>query len=722
MQTKALALAAQGFEVFPLIPHGKPPAIKDWQHKATADPATIKLWWPEGSVKNIGIHCKDLCVIDVDVKKTNGYVEFKKLPVSPTKISQTTSGGCHVLYRLPAGTKIKNQVNFRPGIDIRTEGGFIVAPGSIINNKEYFWANDRPVAMIPLPLLELLSPGATAANNFGHVPVSAALTGKVPAGSRDDMVYKMCCSWRAQNLTWEQAGVKLGELWPSIEQPPDDPFTWAEACAKLTQAWRHPAGTAATQLAAQITPELETPADTAALDLKEMVKRFVLIENGSFVGDLRTRLILKLSEFKTAMKPFKIPREGDRGPLMIEGVPRWLEFPTRQTTWDTVYYPDEKAHIKTIEKLKYFNTYRGPSLPVVTCNPAIIAPFMDHLLFLTGGRQALDVLLDWLAFSVQYPWKRITWAYMIVTPKYGVGKNPLFLMMQRVMGKQNVGKIDERDLDSSKNGFTGFMSGKTMLLVDECEGTAYEELKDFVTDNSRSINHKYGAMRQEDLYCSVLLFTNKADSLKLPIDDRRFYIAACYQERKQDLGYYTSLFESLEDDVVPAHFLAFLKARDVSKFGWNRAPVMTDAKKNMVAHSMTYAQTVIEDMFEDAQGPCMFDIITPKLAHYYLRSDSLDRNKPSVTMSDITRWLGPHYLQHPLPNDQYRLSEPPVPNIQELNTRRPRLVCIRNRERWMTAPNAAIKLEYLRALKATVSSLSREQVIAQIQPKKEDIG
>ena len=251
MQTKALALAAQGFEVFPLIPHGKPPAIKDWQHKATADPATIKLWWPEGSVKNIGIHCKDLCVIDVDVKKTNGYVEFKKLPVSPTKISQTTSGGCHVLYRLPAGTKIKNQVNFRPGIDIRTEGGFIVAPGSIINNKEYFWANDRPVAMIPLPLLELLSPGAAAASDFGHVPVSAALTGKVPAGSRDDMVYKMCCSWRAQNLTWEQAGVKLGELWPSIEQPPDDPFTWAEACAKLTQAWRHPAGTAATQLAAQ---------------------------------------------------------------------------------------------------------------------------------------------------------------------------------------------------------------------------------------------------------------------------------------------------------------------------------------------------------------------------------------------------------------------------------------------------------------------------------------
>lgn len=720
MIDKALALAKMGFRVFPLIPGGKPPTIKDWQHKATVDPATIKLWWLSNPASNIGIHCKNLCVVDVDVKNSvNGFEAFNALPTTPTLASKTTTGGLHAFYHLPAGTTIKNQVGFRTGIDIRTEGGFVVAPGSTINNIEYQWINPgTPIAMIPLELLYLLKPSGNASNDFGAAPLNPAPT-VVPAGGRDQTVYSLCCSWRGQNLTWGQACQKLQELWPSIEQPPDDPFTWDEATAKLIQAWKHPAGTSTTQLAAQITPQLEAPIETTDMDLKAMVQRYVLIENGSLVGDLTTRLILKLAEFKTAMKPRKVPREGNQGPQMVELTPKWLEFPTRQTVWDTLYYPDERVKIKTVEKMKYFNMYRGPSLPVVTCNYEIITPFMDHLRFLSGTPVSYETLLDWLAFSVQYPWKRITWAFMIVTLKFGVGKNPLFLMMQRIMGKQNVGKIDERDLDSSKNGFTGFMSGKTMLLVDECEGTAYEELKDFVTDNSRSINHKYGQMRQEDLYCSVLLFTNRADSLKLPWDDRRFHVTACYQERKKDLGYYTSLFESLEDDIVPAHFLAFLKARDVSKFGWNKAPAMTDAKQNMVVSSMTYAQAAVEEMFEDEKGPCMFDIITPKLALHYLQTSDADlRRGRGVAMVDITRYLGPYYLEHRLPLQRYPLTEPFIGGDPDLNAMQPRLVCIRNHKTWQKAGSAAVKLEYLRARQATINSgYTKEKIIETIQLK-----
>lgn len=709
MQAKALALAEMGFNVFPLIPYGKKPVSKGWNHKACRDITTIKIWWPPESVNNIGIHCTGLCVIDVDVKKENGFVEFLRLPSAPTRVSKTTTGGAHVIYRLPAGTRIKNQVGIRPGIDIRTDGGFIVAPGSVLNGIEYQWANDLPIADIPLDLLALLQPGqAVAASDFGSVPLNPR-PDAVPAGSRDADVYRICCSWRAQNLTWEQAGKKLQDLWPKIEQPPDDPFTWAEACAKLEQAWKHPAGTASDQLAEQIAPTLAVAPVTETMDLTSMLKRFILIEKGARVGDLVTKQVHTSDEFKSIMKPYKERIEDRR----VEISALWLASKARQTVADTIFYPDTRKKIITCEGYRYFNTYKEGSLPTVVCDQAIIQNFLKHLQFLTTTKVAYELLLDWLAFSVQYPWRRMTWAYMILTPNYGVGKDPLFKMMQRILGKGNCSRIDEKMLDSTKNSFNGYMSEKTMLLLDEIHNASYLDLKSFITDDSKSINHKYGQMRMEDLFCSVLMFSNHIDAVRIPEGDRRIYTAVCYEERRQELGYYTELFDSINhSDTVPAHFMAFLRARDVSKFGWNRTPPMTAAKRTMITTSMPYAQRVIESMFEDELGPCMFDIITPSLALAYAREMAESKDNHRITMSDITTYLGPHYTRYPLPADQYRLPCAPASGASELNTRIPRCVCIRNHERWQQAPASAIKLEYLRAHKATIqTTMTKEKII-----------
>ena len=69
----AIALAQNGFHVFPLLVNAKEPAIKDYPHLATTDPAQVKAWW-HGQPKNIGISTSHfaadeaLAVVDVDVK------------------------------------------------------------------------------------------------------------------------------------------------------------------------------------------------------------------------------------------------------------------------------------------------------------------------------------------------------------------------------------------------------------------------------------------------------------------------------------------------------------------------------------------------------------------------------------------------------------------------------------------------------------------------------
>jgi hypothetical protein len=129
----ARALAAQGFKIFPIRPNAKaPPLWKDWPSKATSK---LPEAWPEDA--NIGISTEGMVVIDVDVKK-GGRESLHTLQMlhSPpdTLTSVTPTGGLHLFFR----GETKNGVDvLGPGLDIRSNGGYVVAPGSTIDGREY---------------------------------------------------------------------------------------------------------------------------------------------------------------------------------------------------------------------------------------------------------------------------------------------------------------------------------------------------------------------------------------------------------------------------------------------------------------------------------------------------------------------------------------------------------------------------------------------------------
>jgi len=129
-----------------------------------------------GEYFSLGIRCgkaSNLFVIDIDNKEDgdkNGINNWKKLlddenpfPGSPfdidTYIVDTGGGGMHYYFSYDDRVKqIRNNVGILPGIDIKTEGGQVVAPGCIHTSGKQYNARDQNAKVNPIPewLLRIL--------------------------------------------------------------------------------------------------------------------------------------------------------------------------------------------------------------------------------------------------------------------------------------------------------------------------------------------------------------------------------------------------------------------------------------------------------------------------------------------------------------------------------------------------------------------------------------
>lgn len=140
---------------------GKHPRTKNGLNDATTRLDVIEDWWKKWPNSNIGIQTgvsSDLAVLDIDIKN-NGYRSLAKLieenkDLPETIKSSTGSGGMHILFKYSGG--IRNLTEFYPGIDVRGEGGYIVAPPSLhFSKKKYEWhSSNRPleINLVKMPI------------------------------------------------------------------------------------------------------------------------------------------------------------------------------------------------------------------------------------------------------------------------------------------------------------------------------------------------------------------------------------------------------------------------------------------------------------------------------------------------------------------------------------------------------------------------------------------
>ena len=170
--TAALEYATIGWEVFP-APPGQKKSHKSEEHSGakwgkTTDPEEIRMdfrKWPRANVAIVTGLTSGIFVLEADTVKGHGVdglasieaLEDEHGPLPETLMAISPSGSVHRYDKYPGpGIKIKNSVDeIAPGVDIRGDGGMVIAPPSIKPGAgEYKWLNDLPVADAPLWLIE----------------------------------------------------------------------------------------------------------------------------------------------------------------------------------------------------------------------------------------------------------------------------------------------------------------------------------------------------------------------------------------------------------------------------------------------------------------------------------------------------------------------------------------------------------------------------------------
>lgn len=156
--TAALRYARLGYRVFPCAPGAKRPLTVRGFLDATTDTAQIEAWWTRYPHANIGLATAGLLVVDVDGQGNPwpGDPEKASSLLAAGAISLTPRGGRHYLFRRPDGKDWACTAGkLAPGVDTRTDGGYILVPPSRTEHGQYQWVSgsalEEPMDRLPEP-------------------------------------------------------------------------------------------------------------------------------------------------------------------------------------------------------------------------------------------------------------------------------------------------------------------------------------------------------------------------------------------------------------------------------------------------------------------------------------------------------------------------------------------------------------------------------------------
>ena len=236
-----------GFSVIP-AKEDKRPYIQ-WQQFQKEKPpeSVVRKWWGDQyKFANIAIitgKVSNLTVIDIDTSEGKQKIE-ELLPESfITPIVDTPSGGEHIYCQYEEG--VGNAVRFMPGCDIRSEGGYVIAPPSSDKRGAWKWREgckigSLEVAHAPVNVIERIIAFNMCGSNVNAQKALENVSGirnsyiDFSKGSRDNTIFHVAHCLKKGGMPQQE----IEQLLIFIAKNCNPPFPESEIAIKIKSASR----------------------------------------------------------------------------------------------------------------------------------------------------------------------------------------------------------------------------------------------------------------------------------------------------------------------------------------------------------------------------------------------------------------------------------------------------------------------------------------------------
>lgn len=215
----ALAYAALGWPVLPLHTPtggvcscnrndcdsvGKHPRNANGKDGASTEEDEIRRWWRMWPNANIGIRTgAESGIVVVDFDNRHGATKSLATLNMPDTLEAETGDGKHLYFQHPGGS-VRCASGILPGVDLRADGGYVVAPPSLHRSgRKYRFIKNVPLdrALAPLPSFARL--GLTAEKG------RPTLGGSISEGSRNSTLMSLAGAMRRRGASTTTVEVAL---------------------------------------------------------------------------------------------------------------------------------------------------------------------------------------------------------------------------------------------------------------------------------------------------------------------------------------------------------------------------------------------------------------------------------------------------------------------------------------------------------------------------------
>ncbi|MEC9245726.1 MAG: DUF5906 domain-containing protein [Pseudomonadota bacterium] len=431
-----------------------------------------------------------------------------------------------------------------------------------------------------LPPSELPAPSKNELARF-------KLPEEIGEGSRNEVLFKFASSLQARGWADDAIRAELIRVNTEVCKPPmtcrlheedwhpkkykleDDELGWV-----FKQATRYEKGNPVPDWVAQM---------NAGHAVVVMKGKTVVANTDDYDPQLERRAISysTFTDFKNAYMNRYVPVGEDSKPAPAGAA--WLAHPMRRQYAGVTFLPGKQTSEDWLNMWSGFSYEPDEKGDWSLMKEHILVNLCD------GKKKYYDYLLNWMAFTVQYP-HIVPEVAIVLLGGRGTGKSIVANTLGALMREHYISVSNQEHVSGR---FNAHLADTLLLFLDEAmwagdkkgEGT----LKRLITDKYIPIEKKRVDVGMQRNFCHLIVASNSDWAVPAGLDERRFFVLHVSDAKKQNHEYFAAIQKQLDEENGYAGMLHELLHRDLTDFNPRAAP-MTEALLEQKIHTLDKKQ------------------------------------------------------------------------------------------------------------------------------------